>query len=169
MAPLIHGHTRRLANGRRMNSPEYRAYTAMKNRCLNKHQDRYEDYGGRGITVCDRWLHGTDGLSGFECFLADMGQKPSTAHSLERRNNDRSYEPDNCKWATPAEQNRNTRQNRMLMVCGEIVCLADAASFATDSPSASTIRRRLDLGWEVDDAVLTPVGRKPVPGMEVCF
>lgn len=169
MAPLIHGHTRRTAAGGRVSSPEYRTYTAMKNRCLNKRQDRYEDYGARGITVCDRWLHGETGLSGFECFLADMGRKPSPAHSLERRDNDGSYTPENCRWATAAEQNRNTRQNRLLMVCGEIVCLADAAHFTTDSPSASTINRRIELGWDVDDAVLTPVGRKPVPGMEVCF
>jgi len=169
MAPLLHGHTRRIAGGGRVNSPEYRAYAAMKNRCFNTRQDRFDDYGGRGITVCHRWLRGEDGRTGFECFLADMGPKPSPAHSLERRGNDGSYTPGNCRWATAAEQNRNTRQNRMLMVCGEIVCLADAASFIVDSPSASTISRRLSLGWDVEDAVLTPVGRRPVPGMGACF
>lgn len=168
MAPIIHGHTRRTPDGR-VDSPEYRAYAAMKTRCLNPRQDRYEDYGGRGITICDRWLHGDSGLSGFECFLEDLGRKPSSQHTLDRRDNDGNYDPDNCRWATPAEQNRNSRQARLLQVCGVVINLADAADFTTDSPSASTIRRRIDLGWDIDDAVLTPVGAKPVPGMEVCF
>lgn len=169
MAHLVHGHTRRMVGGGRVNSPEYRAYAAMKNRCLNKRQERYRDYGERGIAICGRWLHGEDDRSGFECFLADMGRKPSAVHSLERRDNDGNYEPGNCRWATAADQNRNTRQTRTLMVCGEIVCLADAARFISDSPGASTIRRRIELGWDVDDAVLTPVGEKPTPGVPLCF
>ncbi|MER8616037.1 hypothetical protein NKG99_04150 [Mesorhizobium sp. M1409] len=169
MSKLLHGHTRRLQGGGRVDSPEYRAYAAMKTRCLNRRQDRFADYGGRGIKVCDRWLTGDGARTGFECFFSDLGPKPTPAHSLERRENEGGYEPSNCRWATAAEQNRNTRQNRHLYICGVVICLADAASFTADSPSAATINRRIGLGWTAEDAVLTPVGHRPIAGMEVCF
>lgn len=84
-------------------TPEYRSYDAMRQRCLNPNRRGYKDYGGRGITICDRWLEG------FENFLADMGPKPSPAHSIDRTDNDGPYSPQNCRWQTPKEQNRNTR------------------------------------------------------------
>jgi len=168
MTRIVHGEARRVGDGR-VNSPEYRSYNAMKTRCCNPKSERYSDYGGRGITICDRWLHGDGRLSGFQCFLVDMGRKPTSAHTLDRRDNGLGYSPGNCRWATPAEQNRNTRQNRMIVVCGVEVCAADAVHFTSQSPSSSTIRKRLSLGWDADDAVLTPAGCEPIPGMEVCF
>jgi hypothetical protein len=80
-------------------SPEYRVWRSMHQRCSNPKHIRYQRYGGRGITVCDRW-------GSFENFLADMGPRP-TGLTLERKNNDQGYSPDNCKWATWSEQNRN--------------------------------------------------------------
>ncbi len=74
----------------------------MHYRCTNSANKAYKNYGGRGIKVCVRWRH-------FELFLADMGMSPTKKHTVERINNDKSYSPSNCRWATKAEQRRNTR------------------------------------------------------------
>ena len=81
--------------------PNYSAWAAMKGRCNNKNLPQYEDWGGRGISYCDRWKD-------FANFCEDMGIKPKGL-SLERSNNDGNYEPDNCKWASRHEQGQNKR------------------------------------------------------------
>ena len=87
---------------------EYQSWVAMHNRCTNSRQKAYKDYGGRGITICDRW----QGEHGFENFLADMGPRPAGT-SLDRfPNNDGNYQPDNCRWATIIQQNNNTRRQK---------------------------------------------------------
>ena len=85
----------------------------MKERCCDPKNKRFADYGGRGIKVCDRWLNS------FENFLADMGLKPSPEHSIERKNTDGDYEPDNCKWATQIEQANNKRTNHLITANGK--------------------------------------------------
>ena len=92
--PLTHG---------KCYTPEYGSYQGMKDRCYNKNSERYADYGGRGITVCDRWLES------FDNFYADMGARSSPRHSLDRIDNNSDYEPNNCRWATNSEQTRNRR------------------------------------------------------------
>ena len=81
----------------------YRCWGAMKERCLNSNTRGYHYYGGRGITVCKRWVNS------FESFLEDMGLCPE-GKSLDRKNNDKNYSPGNCRWATPSEQNYNKRK-----------------------------------------------------------
>ena len=85
---------------------EYIAWLNMKNRCLNPKDPGYADYGGRGITVCERWRNS------FENFLADIGLKPDPKLWLERIENNGDYEPGNCKWATTKEQYINRRPNK---------------------------------------------------------
>jgi hypothetical protein len=84
-------------------TPEYDAWCSMKQRCLNAESEGFENYGARGIQICQRWR------DSFENFIADMGPRPTEAHSLERRDNGGNYDPDNCYWATSVQQNSNKR------------------------------------------------------------
>lgn len=84
------------------NHPNYVVWASMRKRCNNKNNLSYPDYGGRGIEVCKRW-------DSFSNFLADVGERPTEKHTLERKNNDGNYEPTNCCWSSRADQARNTR------------------------------------------------------------
>ena len=97
-------------------TPVYKVWIRMRNRCNNPNNTAYKDYGGRGIKVCTRW-------DSFETFYADMGERPKGL-TIERIDNNGSYEPTNCKWATTTEQHRNTRTNRMIKYGGESKCVS---------------------------------------------
>lgn len=94
------------------NWPEYGVWATMKNRCYRESTKKFVDYGARGIRVCDRWLVGEGGVHPFLCFIADMGRRPTSKHSIERKNNDGNYEPDNCCWATATVQANNRRKRK---------------------------------------------------------
>lgn len=131
-------------------SPEYTSYMSMKSRCLNKNYIHYENYGGRGIAVCDRWL----GKGGFEKFLEDMGRQPGPEYTIERIDNDGSYEPSNCRWATRKEQGRNRRTNRLVTAFGEELCIVEwSERFGVHT---RVITDRIDRGWEAERAVSQP-------------
>lgn len=87
-------------------TPEYRVWGCMKTRCYNKKTRSYKHYGGRGITVCKRWLHS------FKAFYQDMGPKPFKKAQIDRINNDGNYEPSNCRWVTITENRRNRPYKR---------------------------------------------------------
>ena len=97
----------------------YRSWKGMLQRCYNSKNARYKDYGGRGIIVCERWKH-------LENFLEDMGERPKGL-TIERIDNNKGYSPDNCKWATWKEQNRNRRSNHLVTYQGETKCLIEWA------------------------------------------
>lgn len=124
----------------------------MKGRCLNPDDQKYADYGARGIKVCERWQ------SGFETFLEDMGEAPD-GKTIDRINNDGNYEPGNCRWATRKEQANNRRVTVMLTANGKTQCLSD---WAKDTGlDIDLIRNRISLhGWSHDKAINTPKGKR---------
>lgn len=125
-------------------TPEYRAWCAMQIRCTVPSNKAWPRYGGRGITVCDRWKR-------FERFIEDMGQKPSSKHSLDRTDNDLGYSQDNCRWATWREQQRNRSTTRMLTFQGETMCIT--AWSERTGLSRPVIAHRLNIGWPIERAL----------------
>lgn len=138
---------------------EYSTWTAMIARCHRETWINYADYGGRGVTVCDRWRFGEDQATGFECFIADMGAKPSKSHTLERIDGAREYCPDNCRWATRKEQARNRRSNRVVPYKGQHLLLSDALT--ASGISESGFYARVKNGWTEQEALETPPFQKP--------
>jgi hypothetical protein len=129
--------------------PAYNSWKGMMARCYNEGHMHFSSYGGRGIVVCDRWHD-------FDCFAADMGERPE-GHSLDRINNDMGYSPENCRWATAKEQANNRRNNTVIEANGVEKTLSQWAEDL--GTSASTISARINMGWSAEDAVSVPVIR----------
>lgn len=123
----------------------WRIWAGLKSRCNNPNTIGFHRYGGRGITVCERW-------SRFENFLADMGEPPSEKHSLDRIDNDGNYEPGNCRWATRAEQHRNCSRNRRYEFGGKSLVLTDWA-VETGIPYGRLHARLYRLKWPFEKAI----------------
>lgn len=126
----------------------------MKRRCTATSGKNFRLYAGRGIRVCDRWL----GPNGYENFFSDMGPRPSPGHSIDRIDNEKGYEPGNCRWATGVEQRRNQRKSIFIEADGERVSLA--AYCEQTGKSYHLIASRLKLGWSQDEALGRKVRQK---------
>lgn len=137
----------------RTHSPEYRSWRQMQSRCRVDHPDpvKRASYADRGIVVCDRWK----GEEGFTNFLSDMGLKPSADHTVDRINNDGPYSPENCRWANRKEQQRNTRRNVRYTAFGESKTVPEWAE--EYGICKATLRSRLKNGWDIEQALTTPV------------
>ena len=132
---------------------EYNAYRAMIRRCYDTTCERYEDWGGRGITVCARWLESPVN------FFADMGKRLGVGYSIERVNNNLGYSPENCKWGTDQEQQNNTRRNRMITLNGKTMTMAQWARELDISPQ-TVATRLLTRGWAVERVFSQPVQKR---------
>lgn len=123
----------------------------MRSRCLNPNDPAFERYGGRGVVICDRW-------NSFDDFVADMGERPE-GKTLDRENNEGDYTPTNCRWATPTEQQSNTRMTRKITIDGVTKCLyAWCRAYGLDP---CTVRYRIArFGWSEAQAVTTPKMRR---------
>lgn len=141
-----HGHARDYTP-----TPEHRAWSSMISRCENPFHKSYPSYGGRGISVCERWKR-------FENFIQDLGPRPSKDYSVERIDNNGNYEPSNVKWATRLEQMSNLRTNRWITAQGHTLHLQEW-SRRTGIPKG-TLWRRLHKGWSEERAICTPLRPK---------
>jgi hypothetical protein len=131
--------------------PEFKVWERMRSRCNNPNNTSYSDYGGRGIQVCERWNR-------FENFYADVGQRPSPKHSIDRfPDNDGNYEPGNVRWATGIEQASNTRATVLWELNGESLTAAEWAR--RHGMNRRTLYKRLREGFSIQDALSTPVRR----------
>ncbi len=131
--------------------PGYKCWQMMLNRCRNRRCAKWHHYGGRGITVCERW----QGARGFENFVADMGERPSPKHEIDRIDVNGNYEPGNCRWATRKEQMRNVRSNLVIAFRGESLTLIEWAE-RLGMPYTMLHQRFYTLGWNAEKAFTTP-------------
>jgi hypothetical protein len=140
---ITHGHTR---GG---HSCTFRAWTHMRDRCLNPSCTDYKHYGGRGLAVCERW-------NSFKNFLMDLGERPPGT-TLGRIDNGKGYHPGNVRWETPKQQGRNKRNNRIVSVLGK----TGPMSAVCDELSLDykMVKSRLHKGWSVEDAFTAPKRR----------
>ena len=133
-------------------SHTYNCWSNMKARCQNENHDSYKHYGGRGITVCERWQE-------YKKFFTDMGDSPTESHPIDRINNNGNYDPGNCRWATRKQQQNNRRNSHMLEFQGQRKTMAQWAECL--GIRYQVIFTRIDRNWPVDRALTTPVrGRK---------
>lgn len=131
--------------------PLYPVWKSMVSRCTNPKNKSYKDYGAKGIRVCQRWM------DSFHDFKSDMGPRPN-GYTIERRDSTKDYGPENCRWATWKEQQRNRTNNRMLTLNGESKSIAEWEELT--GIHAGTIRSRLKYGWSDERALTTPAAIK---------
>lgn len=137
-------------NESKPSTPEYRSWSSMLRRCSPNSTRLRETriYRDRNITVCERWKT-------YQNFLADMGRKPSSSHTIDRIDNDKGYEPSNCRWATKKEQALNRRGNKRYTYNG--LCLTLSEWSAQTGTEWHTLKERLNCGWSIERTLTTPV------------
>lgn len=124
------------------NTREYRIWSAIKRRCYNAKHPTYLNYGGRGIGMCKRWKES------FKAFLEDMG--PSNGLTIDRRDNDKDYSPENCRWATRAEQGKNKRNNLKINYKGKILGTSELAAELETTPNVVRARLQTEVTSSID-------------------
>lgn len=129
-------------------SSTYITWQSMKSRCQNPNNPDYPRYGGRGVVVCERWQV-------YQNFLDDMGPRPD-GHTLDRRENDKGYDKENCRWASAKEQARNRRSSSKLLLTHEGVTKSVYDWADEVGIDSNTLRRRVHLGWSTDRVLRTP-------------
>jgi hypothetical protein len=134
-------------------SPEYITWSGMHMRCGNPKNISYRYYGGKGVKVCERW-------NSFENFYADMGPRPE-GMTLDRIDPAKDYEPGNCRWATPAQQNRNSSIAKHITIGDRTQCIADWLSEA--GVARSTYNQRIRFNWSQVSALTTPPDKSRIP------
>lgn len=147
---LCHRHYKQQYYTRGENDRIYDIWKQMIERCYNPSNVSYKNYGARGIKVCTRWRLGK---APHKQFMKDMGERPGREYSLERKDNNGDYSPDNCVWTTKQKQARNTRANKLITFRGQTKCLAEWAE--QFSINRMTITSRLRRGWTVERALTT--------------
>lgn len=130
-------------------TPEQYTWYSMNQRCKNKNAPEYGDYGGRGIAICDRW-------SKFSNFISDMGPRPFGT-SIDRIDNSKGYFPENCRWATKAQQQNNIRSNIVIEIEGVKKTLMQWCNEL--GKKYITVRARINRNWNPIDALMKPIGR----------
>lgn len=150
---------RKLRQGGLYGTPEYYTWQNMLQRCYNSKHKHWHNYGERGITVCDEWIGGDGDLSAVQCFVRDMGLRPTPKHTLERKNNDLEYSKRNCVWETRQKQQNNRRNTIFVEFRGQRMPLADAVRLTGIVPHKQ-VASRLRLGWSIDQALTTPLGKR---------
>lgn len=128
---------------------EHEIWSGMKKRCLNQNSKAYAYYGGKGITVCERWI------ASFEAFYEDMGPRPSSKHSIDRIDSTGNYEPGNVRWATREEQARNRSMVKSLTIYGQTKCVSEWCEISGANPKC-VIGRIQRGGWSHRFAVFAP-------------
>lgn len=144
--------SQRLRTHGKSRTAEFGIWLGMKERCYRQSSPHYERYGARGIRICDRWRHD------FAAFIADMGERPSIRHSIDRIDTNGDYSPENCRWATPLQQARNRRSNARLVFNGKTMCLTEAAE--ASGLKISTLKNRWTNGWDPGDMFLPYKSRR---------
>lgn len=144
-----HGHA--LAGNQ---TPEYKTWSKIKERCFVESDHAYKYYGGRGITMCRKWDES------FDEFFKYIGNKPEGDYSIDRINNNKNYEPGNVRWATKEQQANNTRKNVYIEYGGITKTMSQWSKIEGMLPG--TLRKRLDMGWSISKSIETPV-RKHKP------
>lgn len=150
---LLHGETK---------SKEHCSWWSMICRCNDPKDEHYPNYGGRGIRVCQEWA------DSYIAFISCVCRKPSPKHTLDRIDVNGHYEPGNVRWATPKEQSRNRRNNKVVTFNGVAMCCAEWCELL--GFSKNLVSKRLSMGWSVEKALTTPqqkkkpkAERKPTP------
>lgn len=128
-------------------TPTYNSWYSMVRRCSVPEQSQYERYGGRGISVCERWLD-------FKNFYEDMGERPINT-TIDRVNNDGNYEPTNCRWATLIEQHSNTSLTVLHDLGEESKTLPEWCRI--HGKKLEGVRKRISLGWSLEEALSRPI------------